>query len=257
VKTAGKLQVYMAPLLFFFAGAEAVVRCMVDLHVALDTHLLELVDIRLPLGVVVDVLVAGDKPRRRNAEFADATSLRLLLCDLRATLAKFRSRLGSVMHGESNASPIELELQRIALEPDSGLPLLFDRLRTAYEYHCSVADEHRASRSRKLVQAVEEHIEEHFAEPNLGVPSIAEAFAISETYLSQAFKEHSGETVYRRIEQRRLEHARNLLGETSLPIRVVAEMAGYNSSNTFCKVFKRAVGVSATSFRKDARTRTV
>lgn len=209
----------------------------------------------LRTGNTAKTVALLDEVLERNDECADAASGRLLLYDLWATLAKFRSELGAGADGDSSASPVDLELQRIAVEPDARLPLLFDRLRSAYERGCTLAEIHRASRSRKLIQAIESHIEEHFTEPDLGIPSIAEAFAISETYLSQAFKEHTGETVYQRIENHRMRHARELVARTALPIRVVAERTGYNSSNTFCKAFKRAVGMSATSFRKDARLR--
>jgi len=77
---------------------------------------------------------------------------------------------------------------------------------------------------------------------------------MSEVYLSQFFKEQSGETFSSYLERIRMEKAVELLLTSEQSIQVIAEKVGYSTSNTFGRAFKRIYGMSALSYRKTFRT---
>ena len=78
---------------------------------------------------------------------------------------------------------------------------------------------------------------------------IAARQKISEKYLSQFLKEHTGKTFAKYVEDLRVEQAKKLLKETSFSNEKIAEAAGFGSANSFYRVFKKKTGVSPGEFR--------
>jgi two-component system response regulator YesN len=70
--------------------------------------------------------------------------------------------------------------------------------------------------------------------------------------LSQFFKEQSGTNFSDYVLELRMKHSVQLLCESTFPIHEVATKAGYNSSNTFCRAFKRYHGISASAYRSSS-----
>jgi len=73
---------------------------------------------------------------------------------------------------------------------------------------------------------------------------------ISLPHLTRLFLKEQGMPPIQYLTQLRLEHALNLLLNTSLPIQEVAIACGFTCSNYFAKVFKKALQVSPSTYRK-------
>ena len=69
--------------------------------------------------------------------------------------------------------------------------------------------------------------------------------------MSRTFEKIVGCTPIEYRNQIRIERAKTLLEDTSLPIQEIAATVGYSSATYFCDAFKKAVGVSPMKFRKD------
>ena len=93
------------------------------------------------------------------------------------------------------------------------------------------------------------HIREHSHEP-IHVMDLVRVAFMSRRGLHKAFLEHLGRTPGQELQRVRIEHAKQLLAESSLKIEALAEMAGYQSANSFCIAFKRVTGMSAKQFRE-------
>lgn len=113
-------------------------------------------------------------------------------------------------------------------------------------------DRRKKSRNVRLFDEIVAYVQDNYGDSNLCLDSVADRFHISKGYMSQFFKEQAGENFSDYVEMLRLKIARELLAGTSKTIAEIAESTGYNSSNTFCRAFKRSGGVSATSFRENA-----
>jgi AraC-like DNA-binding protein len=72
--------------------------------------------------------------------------------------------------------------------------------------------------------------------------------------LRRRFKQMTGTTLHGYVLQKRMTVARELLGETDLPIKAIAERLGYNDVYYFSNQFSRHIGVSPTTFRKSRQT---
>lgn len=73
---------------------------------------------------------------------------------------------------------------------------------------------------------------------------------MSPNYFSKFFKKLTGENFVVYVTNQKIEHAKRMLSETDLPIRVIARELSYSEINYFCRVFKKHVGVTPTEFRE-------
>ncbi|MDF2924801.1 MAG: two component transcriptional regulator, AraC family [Paenibacillaceae bacterium] len=80
---------------------------------------------------------------------------------------------------------------------------------------------------------------------------LANMFYINKNYASFLFQKYTGMTYSEYINKLRMDKARELLIQSSLPIAEVAEHAGYPDYFYFSRLFKKTFGVSPTAFRKE------
>lgn len=104
------------------------------------------------------------------------------------------------------------------------------------------------NKKEKFIQSVCEYIEAHFSE-DISISDIAEAFNVSDGYLSRAFKQVKEQSVIEYISEKRIENARALLLERDLPIEQIAQLSGYRTHHYFTKKFKEKFGCTPTQYR--------
>ena len=81
-----------------------------------------------------------------------------------------------------------------------------------------------------------------------------EQFHLSEKYISRYFKEHFHITLSQYVTYLRLEHAKQLLQDTDIPVTDVAMQSGYQNVSYFIRSFKKTYGVSPLKYRKNKLT---
>jgi two-component system response regulator YesN len=87
----------------------------------------------------------------------------------------------------------------------------------------------------------------------LDLDGVARRLATSRRQLQRAFAE-VGETSFRdELARVRMEHARALLAEDTLPVRQVAARVGYNQPAQFAKSFRRYHGQPPSAYRRENR----
>ncbi len=92
------------------------------------------------------------------------------------------------------------------------------------------------------------YIEEHYHE-DIMLVDLAEKINASEKYCSALFKQSVGENFKTYLNNFRIEKAKEiLLLQPSIKIGEVAEMVGFNSANTFIRVFSKHVGLTPKAF---------
>ncbi|MER6951281.1 helix-turn-helix transcriptional regulator [Nonomuraea sp. NPDC000554] len=101
------------------------------------------------------------------------------------------------------------------------------------------------------VAAAIAHIESNLANP-LAVPDIARAAGISHNHLTRLFRAETGSTVVAYIRRRRVERARHLLRESTLPIPAVAAAVGIADVQAFNKACRRELGAPPRAIRAGA-----
>ncbi|NUT48649.1 MAG: helix-turn-helix transcriptional regulator, partial [Saccharothrix sp.] len=106
-------------------------------------------------------------------------------------------------------------------------------------------------RPRSAVARAIAHVEENLADPP-AVPEIAAAAGVSQNHLLRLFRAETGGTVVAYVRRRRLERARHLLRESTLPIPAVAAAVGFTDLQAFNKACRRELGASPRAVRGGA-----
>jgi transcriptional regulator GlxA family with amidase domain len=84
---------------------------------------------------------------------------------------------------------------------------------------------------------------------DLRVSTLAKRAAMSERSFIRAFREDTGRTPAKFVSVLRLQTARRLLEETSLPLKAIAQRSGLGSVSATRRVFLRELGVSPLDYR--------
>jgi AraC-like DNA-binding protein len=95
-------------------------------------------------------------------------------------------------------------------------------------------------------------IEERLAEA-IQVKELADTIHMSPFHFARMFKQATGHPPHAYITVQRMEHAKNLLGNSELSLLEVASSVGYQTQAHFTGVFHRHVGVTPRSFRLSSR----
>lgn len=102
-----------------------------------------------------------------------------------------------------------------------------------------------------VLKSVFEYIENNLNKP-ISLDSAAQTVHVNKSYLSQLFKNKTGVTFSTYLNNRKLNHARDLLINTDLSVVEISEECGYKNSNYFSTIFTKKVGMSPGSFRKNS-----
>ena len=84
---------------------------------------------------------------------------------------------------------------------------------------------------------------------SLTLEKLARVADVSRSRFVTLFREFTGSTPQRYIQQRRIAEARRLLADPSLQIKQIAAMTGFEDRFYFSKVFRRMDGLTPTQFR--------
>ncbi|AEE97006.1 helix-turn-helix domain-containing protein [Mahella australiensis] len=122
---------------------------------------------------------------------------------------------------------------------------------------CAYVQQKKQSRRDDMLREIIEYIKVNYIDDGLCLASIASKFGLTEKYLSQFFKDRTGENLSTYVERLRMENAAEMLIESKLPIADIASHVGYNNNNTFYKAFRRIYGVSPSVYRQHKMENTI
>lgn len=116
------------------------------------------------------------------------------------------------------------------------------------EYHICVSRKDRKELHRAIVTDVCDYIAGNF--PSTSVQKIASIYHYSPDYLNRIFLQQTGMTISAYIQEKRMEHAFQLLRTTDLSVEYVAEQCGYHNMGFFYKKFKENYYTTPDAARK-------
>ena len=182
--------------------------------------------------------------RKREAD--PAACCEPLLDDMMEKLISCR-----VGEEEINAAGIlqDIETCRRAGEP------VTDGMEAFYYRALPLIWESSRKSNNHYVQKAREYIVAHYAEGTLSLQEIAETLGISSSYLSSIFTEGTGIGLNAWLNDYRVKQARRFLDETSLNISEIGYKCGFNSAQSFTRVFKKHMGMSPKQYRESPRER--
>lgn len=102
-----------------------------------------------------------------------------------------------------------------------------------------------AARVRHLLDYIEQHLG-----ADLSLEALAAEVNLSPLYFARAFRSAVGTSPHQYIVARRVEHARQLLAGTTIPIAEISLASGFSSQSHLSNWFRRIIGVSPAVYRK-------
>lgn len=203
---------------------------------------------------------------------SESTSLPVLPPDLNETLHLLlppRQGLKDHPHRAVHLSvpdpaPLAAIVGLMARESRSNQPgmeeVVTDCLRTFLIHCCRAAQDHgihpsQAAATPAWVSRLTAFINKSYTE-SLTLEELAKTAGLSPGYLCQAFKRHTGKTVFEYLIERRVQAAMLHLRTTDDKVLGVALDSGFNDLSYFNRTFKRVVGCSPTAWRQKARSST-
>lgn len=178
-------------------------------------------------------------------QFYHTIPLREITVAVTARLRNVLAVLEATMGVESSAI-LELEGLVTLVAQSGSIPELQDRI---HDYFASLADFHPRQSMKKGMQILE-FLEANYQNPALSAQMICDRFRISRTYLSRLIKNETGQGLVDCIHNVRVQHAKQLLAETSLPIEQLAVQVGFSNRYGLLRAFRSLEGISPSDYRK-------
>ncbi len=123
-----------------------------------------------------------------------------------------------------------------------------------FDYFLSVANNliaglnvKMSSKNVELINNIKEYIKENI-ESDISLTVISDYYGITPQYISVLFKRETGQNFIKYLVEEKLEHAKELLKTTNLPVKNIAEKIGY-TDRSFFAIFKKNTGVTPKQFR--------
>jgi AraC family transcriptional regulator, transcriptional activator FtrA len=95
-------------------------------------------------------------------------------------------------------------------------------------------------------------LKEHCYEP-IGINDLMQASQLSQRGLHKAFQKHVSQSPGRELRRMRIARAEDLLINSDHELKVIAQMCGYRSQNSFWVSFREVLGESPGKFRSRFR----
>jgi PAS domain S-box-containing protein len=153
---------------------------------------------------------------------------------------------------DANASESPLLQTFRAAAPETPYELR-ERLNEVFRQLLTFYSRQDKKQADVLVKKLFRYLERHYANPNLCLDSIAEAFNLNSSYLSRYFKEQTGMNYVEYLAMLRIKKAKTLLvAYPRQTIDAVGMQAGFSGKATFIRTFKRFEGVTPGTYRKRA-----
>ena len=104
-----------------------------------------------------------------------------------------------------------------------------------------------------LFQKIYTYLMLHYNQ-KISMEELCRTLNYSESYISRVFREGSGRSIQRYVQELRTEEAKLLLTTTDMTVQEIALHVGFGDSNYFSTVFRSVIGISPRTWRRLNRT---
>ncbi|HIY92447.1 helix-turn-helix domain-containing protein [Companilactobacillus sp. HBUAS56275] len=138
------------------------------------------------------------------------------------------------------------------IEKDSTILNYYEYSRAIGEIFINRIIRHKRMNLTSTVYQAQEYIYANFRSIT-SVNEIAQSIGVSTSYLQHLFKKETGHSLINLINREKIKQAQHYLIFTKKSIEEIAYDSGYNNQSQFSTIFKKEVGITPTSFRKQKK----
>ena len=110
------------------------------------------------------------------------------------------------------------------------------------------------SQEETLVNQAIMYLSQYY-ERSIKVEEVANSLNVSYRHLARIFKSVTGQSIIQKLNEIRLEEAKRLLAETSLPVGEIAKQVGYSNEYYFSATFKQLIAETPSQYRAAIKSR--
>ena len=185
--------------------------------------------------MITEILANGIDLRLLFERLIDSVMEKLILCHISREQIK-----------EAGISNILEEIVDINKQDE-----LRERIKSFYQNAINLIADNIQKGHGRYVREVKNIIAKHYGNGKLSLNEISEMLGISPSYLSAIFAENTGEGLITYLNNYRVKQAKRFLLETKLNITETGYKCGFNSVQTFSRVFKKTTGITPVQYRKN------
>lgn len=109
---------------------------------------------------------------------------------------------------------------------------------------------HNVPHKQDMISEIKEYVSKHYNE-QISLADLASRFFINPYYLSQIFKQKTGDTYLNFLTNIRIAKAKELLETTDLKMYEICQMVGYSDPQHFSRMFEKTAGCKPKEYRKN------
>jgi len=173
---------------------------------------------------------------------ADLSYIRVLFLQYVAMLSSIPYRLHVDLEGEfQDVAYGSATSSRTVEQMKEYVAALSVRILGAYEKENGKKD--------RIVNEVKQYIAENYGDQSISLDFLADKVLISKFHLSRVFKERTGQNYLEFLKAVRIGKAKDLLRTTDLDVQEISRRIGYDTPNSFSRMFKHEAGLSPSEYR--------
>ena len=180
-----------------------------------------------------------------NARALSAKNVSILIDEIRGSISR---AILETNIDESQISALQDGLARIESYPYAED--IFAAFKEAFRAICDAVNGRKKTENDIILGLIEEYIKSNFYRAEFCLSKVADEFNYNENYFSQYFKRHTGKTFSAYVDSIRLEYTRMLMENSEKTVEEIATEAGYLSTSTFYRTFRKKYGCSPSSYRR-------
>lgn len=170
--------------------------------------------------------------------------LQYILSELLNTILKIVYEIGGKIQ---DIFDIDLDLNS-DLYSNETIEEITTWFKKAFSRLCNFVAVQRKNNSEDLINKITNFISDNYNK-DITLENVADRFNMSYSYLSRYFKQHTGVNYIDYLYQLRFEKAKEMLKESKHKINIIAETIGFNSIESFFRMFKKYEGITPGKFR--------
>lgn len=121
-----------------------------------------------------------------------------------------------------------------------------------YEIIHEYSSSYLPSKKERLLKPAVDYIHAFYTTEEMSIDFLASLCGIKESYLRRLFTQAYGLSPIQYINKLRLNHAKDLLSQTSYKVTDISALSGFNNQYWFCRFFKKETGLTPTEYRNNS-----
>ena len=164
---------------------------------------------------------------------------------------RFLTMLEEVMQEfQLRLEDLEVELTKLSIDPGASFEQVIENQHDIGFSIIHLIDQSKKRKNRINLEEIKQYIDQQYDTNNLSLDEVAKKFFVSKEYLTTVFKQKYGYNITEYIITLRMEMAKELIKNTTMQYKIIAEKVGYDDVPYFYRVFKRYYHISPGEMRR-------